>query len=83
MRLEIPIACFLSVPLLLWPVSIHIRARNVAIVTLIIVLLLVNVIRGINAVRSAHPIRWKAPTDFIDHLAGQRHSEAYNLVRYQ
>jgi hypothetical protein len=52
MRLELPILCFTTLPLLLWTLPTHIRARNVAFATLTITLLLVNLIRGVNCVSS-------------------------------
>ena len=83
MLLQLPIVGFLSIPLLLWPLSMQVRAGNIAVVTLSIALLLVNLIRGINAVRSTQPYLLQIPKYLIDHLGRQRHSESSHLVRYQ
>ncbi len=51
MHLEVLILLIAPLPLLLWTLPIHIRARNIAIVSLALNLLFVGLVRGVNAVR--------------------------------
>ena len=50
MFIEVPILSLGVLPLLLLPLPGQLRARNVAVIALVVTLFLVNLIHGINAV---------------------------------
>ncbi|KAG8908966.1 hypothetical protein FRB99_000069 [Tulasnella sp. 403] len=50
MRIQIPILSFLTIPLLLLPLPWHLRARNVATLTIITCLFFSNLIHGVNSI---------------------------------
>ena len=52
MFIEVPILSLGVLPLLLLPLPGQLRARNVAVIALVVTLFLVNLIHGINAVYS-------------------------------
>lgn len=50
MRTQLPVLSFLSLPLLILPLPWHLRARNIATLTIITSLFFTNLIHGINSV---------------------------------
>ena len=61
MRLELPIGAFLASALVLLPLHRHVKARNVATVSLVAWLFLSNLIAGINAIIWAQNVRVVVP----------------------
>ena len=68
MFLEVPILSLGVLPLLLLPLPGQLRARNVAVITLVTTLFLVNLIRGINAVYSTPYMTILSKPNYVDHL---------------
>lgn len=50
MRIQLPILSFLSLPLLLLPLPWHLRARNIATLTIFTALFITNLTHGVNSV---------------------------------
>ncbi|KAG8909213.1 hypothetical protein FRC01_007074 [Tulasnella sp. 417] len=61
MRTQLPVLSFLSLPLLLLPLPWHLRARNIATLTIFTALFITNLTHGVNSIVWAGSIVTKVP----------------------